>query len=975
MDPTRFRQVMDLVGEALEVPPPDREAWLEQRCDDSALRAEVGSLLARAAGTGLEGLTAELEAQVGRAAARVVDARVREVPERIGPYRIRHVLGVGGMGVVYAARQEEPLRRDVAVKVLQPGTHAPRVIERFAAERRTLAALDHPYIAHVFDAGTTEHGLPYLAMEAVEGLPIIPYCDLHRLDVAARIRLFLKVLAAVQYAHQKTVIHRDLKPSNILVTEVDGEPAPKVIDFGIARVDSPDHGLSTAHTAFGAVLGTIEYMSPEQALSPAEGVGTRADVYSLGVVLYELLTGVLPFGAEVLRRASPTELERLLGETEPLPPSRRVAADGENAVERARARASEPRRLSRALRGDLDNIIGVAMRKDAARRYASVAHFADDLERHLSEQPVSARPATWSYRTHRFVSRHRWGVGAGAAATVAALAAGVAFTTRLAIERDRARVEAEKAREVAGFLQEIFRVPDPTLPGAGDVTARQLLDEGAARISARLVGQPEVRASLLGVVGNTYRGLGIWNEAARRLEDALDLERGLYGSESLDVATRLHELGLTRADLGEMQAAETMLREALALRSRLLGEDAPETAATMTALAVSLRGQGRYAEAEEIGLRAVETYRRVVGPMHVETALALHNLAFIVRGQGRFAEAEALYREALSIRQTLLDPSHPDILQTMVNLALVVEALGDYEEAEALLREGLERRQERLGDDHPATLTTRNNLAYQLWRSGRYPSADSLFADAVAIGRRLFPDGHPSLAIMLNNLGVARRRSGDWETAEALHREAVAMNRRLLAEEHPRVAADLDNLGLVLSESGRGAEAEPVHRQAWEMRVRLLGEDHPDAAESLSGLARARLTLGDAEGAAELLRSVLSTRTSQLGESNPRRAAALHDLGVALGRTPALDEAEQVLRSALSVRRAALEAGHPDVAATLRELGVVLTRAGRYAEGEAALQESRRIVVARLGVADLETRRVDEALTALRRARDAAARR
>jgi serine/threonine protein kinase len=692
---------MDIVGDATQRPEPGRSAWLAEQCgDDHELLAEARSLL-EGASPSLEAMTVRLDAEIARAAAAAAKAGSPH-PDRIGPYAIAGVLGEGGMGIVYAARQDAPLARDVAIKVIRAGVHAPRLVARFEAERRTLAALDHPNIARIFDAGATAERLPYFAMELVRGEPITKYCDRKGLGIAARLKLFQSVLDAVQYAHQKAVVHRDLKPSNVLVTESAGHPTPKVIDFGVAKVTSGDPELGTAHTTMGAVVGTIEYMSPEQAMGLTEGVDTRSDIYSLGVLLYELLTGCLPFPTATLRTASPAELERLLRDTDPPSPSRRVATTLDGALDRARARASDPARLFRALRGDLDNIVGVAMRKEPARRYASVAQLNDDIARYLAGRPVSAHPATVWYRTRRFVGRHRIEVFGSAAATILLVAVSATFTIRLATARDRAHVEAVKASQVAAFLQEVFQVPDPNAAADQEVSARRLLDKAAQRIGSELTGQPDVQASLLRVMGMTYLGLGHFDQSERLLREALTVQRGLYGERHLDVAATLHQLGRMRLQsANDPKGGEDALRGALAIRIALLGDRDTATAATMTELALALRAQGQFEEAERLARKAVDVHRQSGGTESRTLGESLHNLAYIVRSQNRERLAEQFYREALTIRRRLLEPSHPELLGTMGNLAVLLDTRGEYAEAESLHREVLARRRERLGVEHP----------------------------------------------------------------------------------------------------------------------------------------------------------------------------------------------------------------------------------------------------------------------------------
>ncbi|MHB1326671.1 MAG: serine/threonine-protein kinase, partial [Gemmatimonadales bacterium] len=424
-DPARFRRLMTLVGEAMERAAAEREAWIAAQCaDDPELLHEARSLLAQATTGGIDSLAAGVEARIAATAQTLLPVAI---PDRIGPYRVTGLLGEGGMGFVYAGHQESPIARDVAIKVVRGGLSTPSVAARFDLERRTLATLQHPHIAGLFDAGATADGLPYFAMELVRGVPITEYCDRHRLSIEARLDLFRQVLSAVHHAHQKAVVHRDLKPSNILVAEVDGVATPKVIDFGIARVLSGESGMTTAHTGQHALLGTREYMSPEQLSASADTVDTRSDIYSLAVLLYELLTGLLPFPSGQLRSASPLELERLIRDTDPPPPSRQVLAEAETGAARAAARGSTPRGLARSLQGDLDTIVGTAMRKDPAHRYPSAAQFAEDIGRYRSGLPIAARPATLRYYAGRFIRRHRVGVAGTATALVVLFATIGAF--------------------------------------------------------------------------------------------------------------------------------------------------------------------------------------------------------------------------------------------------------------------------------------------------------------------------------------------------------------------------------------------------------------------------------------------------------------------------------------------------------------------------------------------------------------------
>jgi len=927
---------MRMVDEALDLPETERAAFLEREAaGDSSLLARARRMLDAAGHPSAGALDGSIESAIGAAAASAL-ADHPSHPGRIGPYAVQGVLGEGGMGIVLRARQDEPIARDVAIKLIRAGVHAPTVIARFQAERQTLASLVHPNIAELYDAGTTPDGLPYFVMELIGGEPITEYCDRKRLGLDERLALFRTLLGAVQHAHQRAIVHRDLKPSNVLVTEVDGRPVLKVIDFGIAGVEGPEPGL-TRLTTVGSGIGTVEYMSPEQLLHPMHGADTRSDIYSLGVLLYELVSGRLPIEADKLRLASPSELERLLMRT-PVPrPSRRTSEDARERLDWARARAADARTLSGRLRGDLDTIVEVAMATDPARRYSTVARLDDDLAAFLAGRPITARPQTLAYRARKFVARNAYAVGGSAAATVILVAMGVVFTVRLAGERDRATLEAERATQVAGFLESLFEAPDPFASDAANLSAREMLDAGATRLQEELADQPEVQSTLLGAIGRTYAGLGLWDEAERLLRSAIDINARIDGDEG-ERANLLVTLGVVLADRGEASDAEESFREALALRTRTLGPGHPETAAVLGRLSLALRGRGEYEAAERHGRQAVALLRESGDSL--ELAQALHSLAFTLRSRAALAESERLYREAVAIRTAILDPAHPELIQTMNNLSLVLEAQGRYAEAEAMSEQVLDARRERLGADHPLTLQSLNNLAYVHWRIGRYARATELFEESVARTEAVYPGDSQAKAIGLNNLAVAKHRVGALEEAEAAARSALAMDLRLNGREHPRIAGDMINLGRILVARGKLEEADSLHVAAVAMQEQLFGRDHPDRADGLSALAATRIEMGRSTDAIALLDEALRVRMEALGAENPRTAQTLHDLGLALAELGRTEEAAARLGEALAVRTAELGETHPETVATLVAVAHVQRTTGRFAEARATLEDA-----------------------------------
>lgn len=894
MDSARPRQIEELYHAALEVAPEARSALLAQAAPD--LRREVESLLHHDSGDGL------LDRPAMDAAAEILASGsggepAESQPRQIGQYRILARLGAGGMGVVYQAEQEHP-RRIVALKVIRSGWSNPELLQRFERESQALGRLQHPGIAQIYEAGTADAGFgpqPYFAMEFIQGQSLEKYAEAHHLNTRGRLEIMVKICDAVHHAHRRGIIHRDLKPGNILVDEA-GQP--KILDFGVARMTDGDAHV-TRQTDLGQLVGTLAYMSPEQVLADPLELDTRSDVYALGVILYELLAGRLPY--TLSRKLH--EAVQTIRESDPAPLSS----------------------VSHNYRGDIETIVAKALEKDKARRYTSAADLAGDIRHYLDDEPITARPPSAAYQLQKFARRNRPLV-AGVAAVFVVLVGGIVASTWQAVranragqaalaqrdrafaaeqaaarqrdralsaehaatsernnavaaqaqavqernraltEKRRADDEAATAKAVSDFLQGDLLAQAsantqarPNIKPDPDLKVRTALDRAAARIPGKFEKQPLVEAAIRQTIANTYKDLSLYTEAQRQLERALELRTRVQGEENPATLSAMSDLADIFLDEGKFAPAQSLHSKVLDIRRRVLGEEHAATLASMNNVATAYEKLGRYPEAEAIESKALEILHRVLGDDHYDTVSAMIDLAIVYVRQGKYPQAEALDIKAVEIMRRVLGDEHPDTLNGMNNLAQVYYREGKYPQAEEIQSAVLAVRRRVLGDEHNDTLVSMNNLAVIYDGQGKYAQAEQIQSTTLEILRRVLGEEHPNTLVNMSNLARVYSEEGKYPQAEAMNAKALEVRRRVLGEEHPLTLSSMHNLAGVYRKQARYADAEPLYRKVLEVRRRVLGPQNPDTTDVMASLSELLLQERRYPDAEPLLREALST--------------------------------------------------------------------------------------------------------------------
>jgi serine/threonine protein kinase len=918
-------------------------------------------------------------------------------------YKIRERLGQGGMGVVYVADQVEPVQRRVALKIIKSGVDSHRLLARFEQERQALALMDHPNIAKVLDAGVS--GVtPYFVMELIKGVPFTKYCDDARLTPRQRLELFIPVCQAVQHAHQKGIIHRDLKPSNVLVGLYDGTPVPKVIDFGVAKATGPKLTEDSVYTEVGTLVGTLEYMAPEQAEVNNLDIDTRADIYALGVILYELLTGTVPFSRQELKAVGLAEMLRILKDVEPPRPSTRLSSS-ENLPGVAAVRQTEPRQLTRLVRGELDWIVMKALEKDRGRRYETANGFARDLERYLADEPVVAGPPSAGYRLRKFVKRNRTQVLAGLVVLVA-LIGGVAGTTWGLVRAEQSRVDAETERDkavaaeklaaerlvqveaeqrhteeqkqraeasakqafaekrtataVRDFLQhkllgqaDLRSQADALLHAGGFATAavrnptiRELLDRAAEeltpeKIEANFPGQPLLQAEILGTLGFTYRGVGEYAQAVALLQRAAALYQRNLGTDEPDTLTTLNNLGWAYRDAGKLSEAIRLFEQIRDAQTKL-GPGHPDTLKTLNNLAVAYDDAGKLPEAIRLFEQVRDAQAQKLGADHPHSLTTLGNLAVAYGAAGKLPEAIRLFEQVRDAQEKKLGLDHPDTLITLNSLAGAYQAAGKLPVAIRLFEQVRDAQEKKLGLDHPLSLITLGNLAGAYQAAGKLPVAIRLFEQVRDAQEKKLGRDHPDTLITLNSLAGAYRAGGNLPQATRLLEQVRDAKEKKLGPDHAETLRTVNNLAVVYRAAGKLPEAIRLLEQVREAKEKKLGPDHPDTLITLSNLAVACLDAGKLAEAIHLLEHVRITQEKKLGPDHPDTLTTLNNLAGAHWASKQLDRSISLFQDVLKRQEAKLGRAHPETLRTIANLGVNYRDAGRLAEAIPLLEEAYR---------------------------------
>jgi serine/threonine protein kinase/tetratricopeptide (TPR) repeat protein len=977
--------VETIFAAAAQKPASDRAAFLEEACaTDPELRRKVERLLKAHDAAG-EFLESPAHRPVGTIDFTPIAERVGT---KIGPYILREQIGEGGFGLVFVAEQQEPVKRKVALKVIKPGMDSQQVIARFEAERQALALMDHPNIARVLDAGATDSGRPYFVMELVRGISITEYCDQNQLSPRERLDLFVTVCQAIQHAHQKGIIHRDIKPSNVLVTSHDGKPVAKVIDFGVAKAIHQHLTERTIYTNFAQMIGTPLYMSPEQAEMSGLDIDTRSDIYSLGVLLYELLTGTTPLEKKRFKEAAYDEIRRLIRDEEPPKPSTRLSTS-ESIASVAAQRKTEPAKLSKLMRGDLDWITMKALEKDRTRRYETANGLARDIQRYLSDEPVEACPPSSAYRLRKFARKNRAALGT-AAAILLLLTIGGAVSAWQAVratraERDVRRAAAEavaaqqaeaeqrilaetneqkarsaadaerdakviaemreaEAKAVLNFVESKIFVaarPEGQPGGLGrEVKLRQAMDAALPFVDTSFAKQPLIEAHLRMTIGLSYSYLGELRTAAEQFQAANKLFISNLGIDHPSTLESTNTLASCYRDLGQYPEALKLHEYTFARRTAKLGAEHPDTIKSMNNLALCYSSVGRHAEACKLSERTLALMKDKFGPDHPDTLAGMNNLALNYADLGRLDEALKLHEETLALRKARLGPDHHDTLQSMNNLALACKSVGRFADALKLCEQTLALRTARLGSDHPDTLTSMHNLAMSYQDLGRHSEALKLYEETLALRRAKLGANQIETLDTMNNLANCYAVVGRLDEALQIQVETLALRKAKLGHDHPETLRSMTNLANCYTLLGRHADSLKLIQQSLALMKAKFGPDHPDTLAVMNNLALSYGAVGRHAEALTLLEETLAARKRVLGPDHSETIASMNNLANGYANVGRLAEALKLHEETLTARKRVLGENHPQTRESMENLAILYAGVRRFSDAIKLLEET-----------------------------------
>ncbi len=869
LDAELWRRVADIFSHAVELEPGRRENYLNSACGDDAALLEYVKDLLRADATVETFVERTIVNTVREAFVDDASRSEQMTGQMIGPYQVERLLGSGGMGMVYLARRaDEQFDQQVAIKLGRHRLVDPQTELRLRHERQFLADLDHPNIARLFDGGTTDDGVPYLVMEFIDGIRIDTYCDLHRLNLPQRLRLFQTICRAVHYAHQNLIIHRDIKATNILVAN-DG--TPKLLDFGIAKLSDAEGTATAGLTRDGAVIMTPANGAPEQI--SGSNITTATDVYGLGLLLYDLLSGLRAYETEGL---TPAETARVIAEETAPSPSRRLAQkktaardskDGASirALEQiASDRSTSLDRLQRQLRGDLDVIVLKALRKEPERRYRSANAIADDIDLHLRAMPIVARTDSWRYRAGKFVQRHFAAVGA----SVLVVAILATFTVLLSVQNRTVIEERDTAREVIQFLEDIFMAHDPSRARGVEVTAEEILAEGATRIRNNLSDRPEIQSSLMGTIGRVYYNLGEYQPSEDMLEQALDLRLETYGEAHPAVAAARNDLAEVLIRRAQYRRATELLEKSLAVNQLTNDGTSPLVATNLFNLANVHLATGNLDEAESAVRSSIAIFRQIRQEYSLELAEAVGALARVLQVRGDLDQTEALLLEAIDIINTSQGPDHPFMAYYLQNLGVLQRSKGDLDAAERTLQSAIDAIHRILGDKHDLLAVALVDQGRLLHMKGEYDEAERMVREALELGVEIHGTAHPRLGLHKTILGMVLHDKSKLSDAEKELREALLVFEQVLDDDHQYIASALTELGAVLNTSGRAEQGRDLLERALQMRL----DDYPPGHVLV---AATQVEYGDALsrlGRLEEAEPLLTEGYRVLGETVSRRS-------------------------------------------------------------------------------------------------------